>query len=202
MKLYDNAFAPSPRRVRMFLAEKGLSVERIEIDIAAGANAHADFLAINPQGEVPVLELDDGTRLTESLAICRYIETLHPAPPLLGKSPLEQARIEGAVLSLMFRVYLPTTHAFRHMHKFWQGRIEQVRAYGELARQQVLDEWQRLDAQLGTAAFIAGERFSFADIVAFTTLEFGKVAGIRPQPTQTHLLRWREAIAARPSAAA
>jgi len=202
MKLYDNAFAPSPRRVRMFLAEKGLSVERVEIDIAAGGNTVAEFLAVNPQGEVPVLELDDGTRLTESLAICRYIETLHPAPPLLGESPLEQARIESAVLSLMFRLYVPTTQAFRHTHKFWQGRIEQVPAYGELARRQVLDEWQRLDAQLGTAAFIAGERFSFADIVAFTTLEFGKVAGIRPQPTQTHLLRWRELIAARPSAAA
>lgn len=202
MKLYDNAFAPSPRRVRMFLAEKGLSFERVEVDIAAGATSSAEFLAVNPLGEVPVLELDDGTRLTESLAICRYIEALHPEPPLLGVSPLEQARIEGLVLGLMFRLYLPTTHAFRHTHKFWQGRLEQVTAYGELARQQVIGEWQRLDAHLASSAFMAGERFSLADIVAFTTLEFGKVVGIRPQATQLHLLRWRDTIAARPSAAA
>ena len=118
MKLYDNAFAPSPRRVRMFLAEKGLPFERVEVDIAAGATAQADFLAVNPLGEVPVLELDDGTRLTESLAICRYLESLHPQPPLLGTSPLEQARIESMVLSVMFRLYVPTMHAFRHTHKF------------------------------------------------------------------------------------
>ncbi|MCC6171579.1 MAG: glutathione S-transferase N-terminal domain-containing protein, partial [Gammaproteobacteria bacterium] len=85
MKLYDNAFAPSPRRVRMFAAEKGLEIPRVEIDIAAGANLQPGFLAINPLGEVPVLELDDGTRLTESLAICRYLEALHPQPNLLGR---------------------------------------------------------------------------------------------------------------------
>lgn len=126
MKLYDNAFAPSPRRVRMFLAEKGLPFERVEVDIAAGATGQAEFLAINPLGEVPVLELDDGTRLTESLAICRYLESLHPQPPLLGTSPLEQARIESMVLSVMFRLYVPTTQAFRHTHKFWQDRLTQI----------------------------------------------------------------------------
>jgi glutathione S-transferase len=141
----------------MFLAEKGLPFERVEVDIAAGATGQADFLAINPLGEVPVLELDDGTRLTESLAICRYLESLHPQPPLLGTSPLEQARIESMVLSVMFRLYVPTTHAFRHTHKFWQGRLTQIPSYGELARQQVLDEWQRLDAHLGSSSFMAGE---------------------------------------------
>jgi len=202
MKLYDNAFAPSPRRVRMFLAEKGLAFERVEVDIAAGATGQAEFLAINPMGEVPVLELEDGTRLTESLAICRYIESMHPQPPLLGESPIERARIDAAVLSVMFRLYVPTTHAFRHTHKFWQGRLTQVPTYGDLARQQVLDEWQRIDTLLAGSTFMAGDRFSFADIVAFTTLEFGKVAGIRLQPQQSHLARWRELIAARPSASA
>ena len=202
MKLYDNAFAPSPRRVRMFLAEKGLAFERVEVDITAGATGQAEFLAINPMGEVPVLELEDGTRLTESLAICRYIESMHPQPPLLGESPIERARIDAAVLSVMFRLYVPTTHAFRHTHKFWQGRLTQVPTYGDLARQQVLDEWQRIDTHLAGSTFMAGDRFSFADIVAFTTLEFGKVAGIRLQPQQSHLVRWRELIAARPSASA
>jgi glutathione S-transferase len=186
----------------MFLAEKGLPFERVEVDIAAGATAQADFLAINPLGEVPILELDDGTRLTESLAICRYLESLHPQPPLLGASPLEGAQIESMVLMVMFRLYVPTTHAFRHTHKFWQGRLAQVPEYGEIARRQVLDEWQRLDAHLGHSTYMAGERFSFADIVAFTTLEFGKVAGIRVQPGQSRLAHWRDSIAARPSASA
>jgi glutathione S-transferase len=106
------------------------------------------------------------------------------------------------VLSVMFRLYVPTMHAFRHTHKFWQDRLTQIPSYGELARQQVLDEWQRLDAHLGSSSFMAGERFSFADIVAFTTLEFGKVAGIRVQPAQSRLARWRDSIAARPSASA
>lgn len=202
MKLYDNEFAPSPRRVRMFLAEKGLSVERVSLDIAAGATATAEFAAINPVGEVPVLELDDGTRLTESLAICRYLETQHPEPRLLGHTPLEQARIEALVLQIMFRAYVPTTHAFRHTHRFWADKITQVPAYGELARTQVLAEWQRIDALLADQPYLAGDRFSFADIVAFTTLEFGKPSGIRLQPTQTHLARWHALIGTRPSARA
>lgn len=202
MKLYDNDFAPSPRRVRMFLAEKGLQIERVPIDIAAGETASSSFAVINPVGEVPVLELDDGTRLTESLAICRYLETQHPEPCLLGATPIEQARIEALVLQTMFRVYVPTTQAFRHTHRFWADKITQIPAYGEIARAQVLAEWNRIDAGLADREYLAGERFSFADIVAFTTLEFGKPSGIRLQPTQTHLARWHAQIAARPSARA
>jgi glutathione S-transferase len=207
MKLYDNAVAPSPRRVRMFIAEKGLdargvSITRIPIDIAANETGGDAFREVNPLGEVPVLELDDGTRIRESLAICRYLEALYPDPCLFGATPLERARVESLTLELMFRVYVPTTHAFRHTHKFWQGRVTQVPDYGVLARQQVLDEWRRLDALLAERPFIAGDTFSMADIVAFTTLEFGKPSGIRLQPEQIHLGRWHAAIAARPSAKA
>jgi glutathione S-transferase len=202
LKLYDNGFAPSPRRVRMFLAEKGIPVTRIEVDIASGENLRMPFLAINPLGEVPVLELDDGTRLTESLAICRYHEALHPEPDLLGRDPLERATIESCVLQTMFHAYVPTTHAFRHTHRFWAGRVTQVPEYGALAREQVLARWRDLDAQLARRPWIAGERFTFADIVAFTTLDFGKPSGIRLQPDQVHLKRWYEQVAARPSARA
>lgn len=202
MKLYDNDFAPSPRRVRMFLAEKQLSVTRIPIDIAAGETNSDAFTRINPVAELPVLELDDGTRLTESLAICRYLEALQPEPNLLGKTPLEQAGIESVVLQVMFRLYVPTTLAFRHTHRFWQGRLTQVAQYGELAREQVLTEWQRWETLLAEREFLAGDRFSFADIVGYTTLEFGKPSGIRVQNSQPHLLRWQAAIAARPSARA
>ena len=207
MKLYDNDFAPSPRRVRMFLAEKNLDsgalpLTRVPVDIAAGDNHGSAFLEINTLGEVPVLELDDGTRLRESLAICRYIEELHPQPCLLGSTPLARAQIDAAVLELMFRIYVPTTHAFRHTHRFWQGRVTQVPEYGALAREQVMAEWNRIDSLLSGREFICGDAFSFADIVAFTTLEFGKPAGIRLQPMQLELSRWHAAIAARPSAKA
>jgi glutathione S-transferase len=202
MKLYDNAFAPSPRRVRMFLAEKGLEIPRVAIDIAAGENLQAAFLAINPLGEVPVLELDDGTRLTESLAICRYIEALHPEPCLMGRTPLERARIEALALQLMFRVYVPSTHAFRHTHRFWADKVQQVPAYGAQAREQVLGEWRRFDAHFATHRYVAGDEFSYADIVAFTTLDFGKPSGIRLQPEQLHLARWHAEVAARPGARA
>ncbi|MFM7396067.1 MAG: glutathione S-transferase family protein [Gammaproteobacteria bacterium] len=207
MKLYDNGFAPSPRRVRMFIAEKGLeargiTLTRIPVDIATNETGGAAFREVNPLGEVPVLELDDGTRLRESLAICRYLETLYPEPALFGTTPLERARIEAMTLELMFRIYMPTTHAFRHGHKFWQGRVTQIAEYGALAREQVLAEWRRFDALLSNQAFVAGDTFSFADIVAFTTLEFGKPSGIRVQPDQLGLGRWHAAIAARPSAKA
>jgi len=207
LKLYDNAFAPSPRRVRMFMAEKdlaaqGLQITRVPLDLSADESSAAALRAINPLGEVPVLELDDGTRLRESLAICRYLEALCPEPCLLGATPLARARIEGAVLEVMFRVYVPTTHAFRHTHRFWQGRIPQVAEYGALAREQVLAEWARIDRELEAREFIAGDSFSFADIVAFTTLEFGKPSGIRLQPEQAQLARWHALIAARPSAKA
>lgn len=207
MKLYDNDFAPSPRRVRMFIAEKGLEAQgvritRVPVDIAANETQSAAFLELNPLGEVPVLELDDGARLQESLAICRYLESLHPEPCLFGATPLARARIEAMTLGLMFRVYVPTTHAFRHTHRFWQGRVTQVAEYGALAREQVLAEWQRIDGLLAARPFVAGDSFSFADIVAFTTLEFGKPSGIRLQPAQQHLSRWYAEIASRPSSKA
>lgn len=207
MKLYDNDFAPSPRRVRMFIAEKGLEsrglqITRIPVDIAANETKSPQYLEINPLGEVPVLELDDGTRLHESLAICRYLESLYPEPCLFGQTALDRALIEAMTLELMFRIYVPTTHAFRHTHRFWEGRVKQLPEYGALAREQVLAEWQRIDQWLATREFVAGDTFTFADIVAFTTLEFGKPSGIRLQAGQTHLARWHAAIAARPSAKA
>jgi glutathione S-transferase len=127
---------------------------------------------------------------------------MQPEPALLGRDPRERAEIESIVLQLMFRVYVPTTHAFRHTHKFWAGRIPQVPEYGVLAQQTVLAEWQRLDRELASREFLAGDRFSFADIVGYTTLEFGKPSGIRLQEGQDHLRRWHAAIAARPSAKA
>lgn len=202
MLLYDAAFAPSPRRVRIFLAEKGITVPTVVLDMAKNEHQQEEYLRINPCGELPALVLDDGTCLTESIAICRYLEAQHPSPPLFGATPLEQAQVEMWSLRLMFRLYVPATQVFRNTHKFWAGRIPQVPEYGELARAHVVAEFERLNTHLAQRRFIAGEQFTFADIVAFTTVDFGKPSNIRIQPDQHHLKRWYDAVAARPSAKA
>jgi glutathione S-transferase len=202
MKLYDAVFAPSPRRVRIFLAEKGITVPTVLVDMTKDEQHNAEFLRLNPCGELPVLVLDDGTALTESIAICRYLEALHPTPPLFGRSPLEQARIEMWALRLMFRVYVPITQVFRNTHSFWAGRIEQVPEYGQLSHRRVMEELPKLDAHLAQSRYLAGDEFSFADIIGFTTIDFGKPSNVRIQPEHTNLKRWYDEIAARPSAKA
>ncbi|HUO96007.1 MAG TPA: glutathione S-transferase family protein [Steroidobacteraceae bacterium] len=202
MKLYTNRFAPSPRRVRMYAAEKGLALELIEIDIAAGEHQGTDYRAVNPLAEVPTLERDDGSRLTESLAICRWLEEVHPEPNLFGRTSAERAEVNRWIDRLMFRLYAPLTHVFRNTHPFWAGRLTQVPAWGEVQRAAVLEEFAALEAWLATREFLASERFTMADIVAFTSLEFGKPSGLRVDATRPALMRWYAATGARPSARA
>ena len=203
MKLYSNVFAPSPRRVRMFAAEKGVTLEIVNLDIAKSETQGAAFLALNPMGDVPVLVLDDGTTLTESLAINRYLEALVPLPPLLGTTPLEQARINECVDHLMFRLYVPTTHAFRHTHAFWNGRVTQVPAYGDVAREAVRAQFAWLEARLADGReFLIGAGFTLADIVAYTSVDFAKIVGLRADATYPSLQAYQARIAARPSAKA
>ncbi len=203
MKLYSNAFAPSPRRVRMFAAEKGLSLDLVQLDIARHENRHPDYLALNPTGDVPTLVLDDGTVLTESLAICRFLEELRPSPPLLGTDARSRSRVNEQVDRLMFRLYVPATQAFRHTHAFWADRLTQVPAYGEQAREAVRGELAILDRVLADGRpFLLGETFTLADIVAYTSVDFAKVGGVRPASGQTALLAYLESIGARPSARA
>jgi glutathione S-transferase len=202
VKLYSNRFAPSPRRVRMFAAEKGIALDVVEVDIAAGEHRSAEFLARNPRGELPLLELDDGSILTESLAICRLLEARHPEPNLWGRTQEERAAVDCAVDGLMFRLYVPTTQAFRHGHEFWAGRIEQVPAYADVARRLVTAEYDILERRLADHEYVSLDRFTMADIVAYTTVEFGKVAGLRPGADHKGIQRWRAAIGERPSARA
>lgn len=202
MKLYSSPLAPSPRRVRMYAAEKGIALDTVSVDIAKDETHGAEFLAINPAGETPVLDLGNGRYLTESIAICRYLDETHPGPDLLGASADERAAINQWVDRLMFRLYVPMTHVFRHTHAFWSGRIAQVPAYGEVARTLVIEELAALDRHLAGREWVARDTFSLADIVGFVAADFGRVVGVRVEPDRPNLHRWYGAIRARPSAAA
>ena len=202
MKLYTNRFAPSPRRVRMYAAEKSIALELVEVDIAAGAHHSPEYLAVNPLGEVPTLERDDGVRLTESIAICRALEEEYPEPNLFGATSAERADVNRWVDRLMLRLYVPMTHVFRHTHPFWAERLTQVPAWGELQRATVLAEYDALDRRLDGRDYVASDRFTMADIVAFTSVDFGRPSSLRVGETRPALKRWYDAIGARPSARA
>ncbi len=200
MKLYDSQGAPNPRRARIFIAEKGLTIPTVQVDIGNLATRTPEFLAINPLGRVPVLELDDGSNIAESLAICRYLESLHPKPALFGCSPDETAHVEMWVHRVEFNLVQNVFGCFQNTHDYMKERMTQIPAYGELCRERAVEFCSLLDDQLGRGQYIAGDRYSMADISAQMALDFGKVVKIRPGKDQTNLLRWRREVSARPSA--
>ncbi|HTY18639.1 MAG TPA: glutathione S-transferase family protein [Myxococcota bacterium] len=202
MKLYDSKLAPNPRRVRVFLAEKGIEVPTAEVDIAKRETRGAAFLARNPLGAVPVLELDDGTAIAESVAICRYFEETHPRPPLFGEGAVERAQVEMWQRRIELELFRNVTGCFQNTHEFMKERIEQVPVYGEVCRRAALARLAWLDAELARRPFVAGERYTIADITALVAVDFGRVVAIRISPDQKHLARWHEAVSARPSAKA
>ena len=202
MKLYDSAMAPNPRRVRIFLAEKGIEVPVEQVDIAKGENRKPPFLAKNPMGTLPVLELDDGTHIAESIAICRYFEALQPDPPLFGVDTQDIATVEMWNRRMELEVFNMITGCFRNTHDFFKGRIPQVPEYGEVCRGAAEKRLAWLDKVLADRDFIAGARFSVADITALCGIDFGRVTAIGIQPDQKNLARWHQAVSTRPSAKA
>jgi len=202
VKLYDSQYAPNPRRVRIFLAEKGIEVPTVQVDIGKADNRNPEFLVKNPMGGVPVLELDDGTFLSESVAICRYFEETHPEPPLLGVDTRDRAAVEMWQRRMELEVFIPIAQTFRNSHDFFKGRITQVPEYGEACRGVAESRLAWLDGELSDREFIAGDRFTIADITALTGVDFGAVTGIRIQPEQKSLTRWHQAVSSRPSAKA
>jgi len=202
MKLYDDSRAPNPRRVRIFLAEKGIEVERVDVSIASKANLDDAYLAKNPLGILPTLELDDGRLLPESMAICRYLEELHPEPQLFGRDAWERANVERwnrhAELEVLFNV----AHAFQHSSPFWVGRREQVAEYGELARKRLIERMAWFDSVLEGKTFLVGDRLSVADITLYAGLDFAKVVKVRVDEATPNLLRHYRAMGERPSAKA
>jgi glutathione S-transferase len=202
VKLYDSAMAPNPRRVRIFLAEKGIEVPVEQVDIAKAENRQPAFLAKNPMGTLPVLELDDGSHLAESIAICRYFEALQPDPPLFGVGVEDSAVVEMWNRRMELEVFNAITGCFRNTHDFFKGRIPQVPEWGEVCRGAAEKRLAWLDEVLAEREFIAGERLTVADITALCGIDFGRVTGIVIQPEQKNLTRWHGAVSSRPSAKA
>jgi glutathione S-transferase len=202
MKIHESRNAPNPRRVRIFLAEKGIQVPFEEVDIVKKVNRDEEFRRKNALGTVPVLELDDGTFISESVAICRYFEEIHPEPPLFGADAKQRALIEMWNRRMEFNLLQPIADTFRQQHDFFKGRIRQLPAYAEVQRLNAEDGLAWLDQELSARRFIAGDEFSIADITAVVAIDFGRVSKIAIKPDQTNLARWHAEISARPSAKA
>jgi glutathione S-transferase len=209
MKLYDCTTAPSPRRVRIFLAEKGISVPTVQVDLRNGEQFSPAFRAINPECTVPVLELDNGTRIADILGICRYFEELYPEPRLMGRTAEQKAVIEAWQRRLERDGFYATMEAFRNSTPGLKGHAlpgpesyEQIPALAERGRMRIQHFFTLLDARLSDNEFICGPQFTVADITGMVTLDFCTWAKLKPPDHLTHLNRWCSAVSARPSAKA
>ncbi|HEX4416988.1 MAG TPA: glutathione S-transferase family protein [Kofleriaceae bacterium] len=203
MLLYHDTRAPNPRRVRIFLAEKGVPYDTIEVSIASAQNLSPEFRKKNPLALLPVLELGDGHVLRESIAICRYVEELHPEPNLFGADPWERAQIEQWNRHAELELLVPVAQVFRNTHAFWSGRIKQSAEFGEIMRELITGRFDWFNGELAQRPYIAGQRFTVADITALCAIDFGKVSKIRiDAATHPHLAAWHARISARPSATA
>ena len=207
MKFYANPTSPSPKRVRMFLAEKGLSVEEILVDTMKGQHLEAEFLALNPWATIPVLELSDGTCISEAIACCRYLEETHPEPPLMGRNPQEKAVIAMWEHRMEWDGFVGVAEMLRNTADRMKGRgltgtssFEQIPALAERGKKRVNIFHNMLEARCSESGFIAGDMFTVADITAFVSLEFGAAAGLEPPDRLSNLARWRTEVKDRPSA--
>jgi len=203
LKLYNHAVAPNPRRVRIFAAEKSIELSLEEVDILAGQSRTSEFLAKNSSGGVPVLELDDGSYLSESVAICRYLEGLHPEPNLLGRDLREQAEIERWNRRMELELFAAIGRTVQNTSPIFQGRFKQFPDYGEAQRTVVYQRLERMDRELNGHQFVAGDRFTIADITALVAIDIGgRLADIKIAPELASLTRWHELVSSRPSAKA
>ncbi len=211
MKLYDCAVAPNPRRARMFIAEKGIEIPTVEIDILGGENLRPDYLAVNPRGLLPLLELDDGTRFDEVMAICHYIEELHPDPCLLGRTSVERAQVESLQRKMEFEGMIAASEVFRNQHPQFADRSipggggAEIKAIPALIRRgtQTLERFfDSLEGYLETAKFISGDEFTMVDITAVCAIDFAGWVEIGIPEGNVNTKRWYEAVSSRPSAKA
>jgi len=203
MKLFDGGRAPNPRRVRVFLAEKGIEVPLVPVDMGALEHRAEAVSSRNPLQRLPVLELDDGTILTESVAICRYFEELHPEPMLFGRGALGKALVEMWQRRMELNLMFPVAQAFRHIHpamKEWE--VPQVPEWGEANKPKAVEFLHLLDHELAGREFVAGDAYSIADITGLIAVDFMKPARIGMPEGCTNVQRWYQAVSSRPSASA
>ena len=203
MKLYDTPLAPNPRRVRVFLAEKGLDIPKVTIDLGKMEQKSESYAAVNPRQRTPALELDDGSVLCESVAICRYIEALHPEPNLFGRTPKEIGEIEMWSRRAELNLLATIASAFRHLHPAMAAmEVPQVKEWGEVNKGRIIDELAFLDRQLQGRDFVCCDRFTNADITAMIGVDFLKPTRVAVPDELVDLKRWHAAVSARPSAKA
>lgn len=211
MIFYDCNIAPNPRRARMFIAEKGLDIKKVEVDIVGGENLAESFLSINPRGLLPVLELDDGTKIDEVMAICRYLEEIYPETPLLGTNPLEKARVVGYQRKMEFDGMIAISEAFRNNAKNERFSFRSLPGReGTSAIEGLVDRglntldnfyiW--LEHYLTENEFVAGNSFTMADITAYVAVDFSKWVSRRVPKENIRTLEWYKKVSTRSSAKA
>jgi len=209
MKFYDCTTAPSPRRVRIFLAEKGISVPTVQVDLRNNEQLTPAFRAINPDATVPALVLDDGTQINDAIAICVYFEAIHPQPPLMGENPEEKALVVSWQREVERNGFYAVMEAFRNWARGLKGRAlpgphdyEQIPALAERGRLRVAHFFAQMDDRLKQTEFVAGSRYTIADITALVTVDFAQSAKLSVPEQCTNLRRWHARVSARPSAKA
>ena len=203
MKLYDLPPSPNARRVRIFIAEKGLEIPIVPVNMMTGENQSEDYLAKNPLGKMPLLELDDGTYIAESAAICRYLEEMNPNPPLMGRNPLEKALVEMWHRRMELEFLIPMITIFLHTGEMWKDRVTQIPQVAETGILNVKERMEWLDRELDGKEFITGEDYTVADIAAQCAFVMGKAAlGLRIAEDQLNLSNWFTRVSSRPTARA
>ena len=209
MQLYDFKMAPNARRVRVFVAEKGLDIPMTEVDLGTGAHLKADYLALNPMGEVPSLVLDDGTVLTESTAICRYLEEVYPDPPLCGRNPLERAQVMMWDRRVEQHGFAAVAEGFRNGNPFFENRsvtgtanFPQIPELAERGKQRFANFMTLMEQRLGESPYVGGDRYSIADITLLVTIGFARTIKAGIGEDQPNLKRWHDDVGSRDSAQA
>lgn len=194
--------APNPRRVRIFAAEKGITLPSRAVSIPAGEHKSAEYTALNPRGQTPALQLDDGTVIAESVAICRYLEAVHPDPPLFGVGATEQALVDMWNRRVEMVLMPPVGAVWVHTHKFTERLPGRNTEWGESNRPRIVDAMRFFYGQLAERAFLAGDSYTIADILLLTTIDFSTFIGMPVPDDLSHLRAWHARVSARPSAAA
>lgn len=202
MKLYSAPDpAPNPRRVRIFMAEKGISIPEVMLSLRDREHKAEGFRAKNPWGQVPALELDDGRTISETVAICRYLEGLYPTPPLFGADAYGQAEVEMWIRRVEFTLMTPVGMFWRHAHPYTAHLLTQFKEFGKSNRGLYAAGCKLIDRSLADGRpFLTGEAYTMADICALTTIDFAGFTGLEPPEETANLAAWRTRVSARPSA--